>query len=44
MHLLQLSEQRVARNLYGQMHLCPHVSENMGKRPFITLITSRKNG
>jgi hypothetical protein len=44
MPLLQLNELREGLNLFGPMPLRPLVSEIMGKRPFITLIISRKNG
>jgi hypothetical protein len=44
MLLSPLNELREARNLFGQMPFHLLVSEIMGRRPFITLITSRKNG
>jgi hypothetical protein len=44
MPLLQLSALHEGLNSFGLMPLHPLVSEIMGRRPFITLITSRKNG
>ena len=44
MLLLQLSALHEGLNSFGLMPLHPLVSEIMGRRPFITLITSRKNG
>jgi hypothetical protein len=41
---LQLSELREGLNLFGLTPLHPLASEIMVKRPFITLIISRKNG
>jgi hypothetical protein len=44
MPLLQLNELRVGLNSFGPMRLRLRASEIMGKRPFITLIISPKNG
>jgi hypothetical protein len=44
MPLLQLNELHEGLNSFGLMPLRPPASETMGKRPFITVIISRKNG
>jgi hypothetical protein len=44
MPLLQLSALREGHNSFGLMPLRLHVSEIMGRRPFITVIISLKNG
>jgi hypothetical protein len=44
MPLLQLNVQLEVRNSFGLMPMHPLVSGIMVKRPFITLITSPKNG
>jgi hypothetical protein len=41
---LLLNAQREASNSFGLTLMRLHASEIMGKRPFITLIISRKNG
>jgi hypothetical protein len=44
MPLLLLNELHEGLNSFGLMLMRPLASETMGKRPFITLIISRKNG
>jgi hypothetical protein len=44
MHLLQLKEHLAQTRSFGLMHLRLLASEIMVKPPFITLITSLKNG
>jgi hypothetical protein len=44
MPLLLLNALLEGRNSFGLMPMHPLVSEIMGKRPFITLIISLKNG